>query len=158
MELFKITEDHQSLREARRARSRARLRQERQQFGKRIADFQGIQFMLADMVMPLEAARQLVYVAAAISNCNDPHITFFGAAAECHVSDVAMQITADVLQLLGGYGYTRDFPLKRMMRDAKIAQFYERTNQIQRMVMARQLLSSVLISVCAGQRCKNSAR
>ena len=65
--------------------------------------------MLADMVMPLEAGRQLVYVAAAMSNRNDPHITFFGAAAKCHVSDVAMQITADALQLLGGYGYTRDF-------------------------------------------------
>src|SRR5215212_9733706 len=91
---------------------------ERRQFGRAIADFQGVQFMLADMAMRTEAARQLVYVA----------------------SDTAMAVTTDAVQLFGGYGYTRDFPVERMMRDAKITQIYEGTNQINRMVIARQLL------------------
>jgi butyryl-CoA dehydrogenase/acyl-CoA dehydrogenase len=114
---------------------------ERKQFGTRIADFQGIQFMLADMAMELEAARQLVYVAAAKSERGDKDLPFFGAAAKCYASDVAMKVTTDAVQLLGGAGYTRDFPLERMMRDAKITQIYEGTNQVQRIVMARQLLS-----------------
>jgi alkylation response protein AidB-like acyl-CoA dehydrogenase len=114
---------------------------ERQQFGKRIADFQGIQFMLADMAMELEAARQLMYVAAAKSERNDADLAFFGAAAKCYASDVAMRVTTDAVQLLGGYGYTKDFPVERMMRDAKITQIYEGTNQVQRIVMARHLLS-----------------
>ncbi|MEO5745328.1 MAG: acyl-CoA dehydrogenase family protein [Terracoccus sp.] len=113
---------------------------ERKQFGSAVADFQGIQFMLADMAMELEAARQLVYVAAAKSERGDKDLTFFGAAAKCYASDVAMKITTDAVQLLGGAGYTRDFPLERMMRDAKITQIYEGTNQVQRIVMARQLL------------------
>jgi alkylation response protein AidB-like acyl-CoA dehydrogenase len=113
---------------------------ERRQFGSRIADFQGIQFMLADMAMALEAARQIVYVAAAKSERGDKDLPFFGAAAKCYASDVAMQITTDAVQLLGGAGYVKDFPLERMMRDAKITQIYEGTNQIQRLVMARQLL------------------
>jgi alkylation response protein AidB-like acyl-CoA dehydrogenase len=113
---------------------------ERKQFGKRIADFQGIQFMLADMAMELEAARQMVYVAAAKSERGDKDLTFFGAAAKCYASDVAMKITTDAVQLLGGAGYTNDFPLERMMRDAKITQIYEGTNQVQRIVMARSLL------------------
>jgi alkylation response protein AidB-like acyl-CoA dehydrogenase len=113
---------------------------ERKQFGHRIADFQGLQFILADMAMNLEAARQMVYVAAAKSERSDSDLSFFGAAAKCFASDVAMQITVDAVQLLGGYGYTRDFPVERMMRDAKITQIYEGTNQIQRIVMARQLL------------------
>jgi len=113
---------------------------ERKQFGKAIADFQGVQFMLAEMAMQLEAARQLVYVAAAKSERNASDLTFFGAAAKCFASDVAMQVTTDAVQLLGGAGYTKDFPLERMMRDAKITQIYEGTNQIQRLVMARQLL------------------
>jgi alkylation response protein AidB-like acyl-CoA dehydrogenase len=113
---------------------------ERRQFGSRIADFQGIQFMLADMAMTLEAARQMVYVAAAKSERGDPDLPFFGAAAKCYASDVAMQITTDAVQLLGGAGYVKDYPLERMMRDAKITQIYEGTNQIQRLVMARQLL------------------
>jgi alkylation response protein AidB-like acyl-CoA dehydrogenase len=115
---------------------------ERKQFGKRIADFQGLQFMIADMAMTLEAARQMVYVAAAKSERGDPDLTFFGAAAKCYASDVAMQVTTDAVQLLGGYGYTRDFPVERMMRDAKITQIYEGTNQIQRLVMARHVLGS----------------
>ncbi|MFW5469376.1 acyl-CoA dehydrogenase family protein [Knoellia sp. CPCC 206435] len=113
---------------------------ERKQFGKNIADFQGIQFLLADMAMELEAARQLVYVAAAKSERSDADLAFFGAAAKCFASDVAMKVTTDAVQLLGGAGYTRDFPLERMMRDAKITQIYEGTNQVQRIVMARQLL------------------
>ena len=113
---------------------------ERRQFGKAIAEFQGIQFMLADMAMTLEAARQMVYVAAAKSERGDKDLPFFGAAAKCYASDVAMQITTDAVQLLGGAGYVKDFPLERMMRDAKITQIYEGTNQIQRLVMARQLL------------------
>ncbi|MDO9458399.1 acyl-CoA dehydrogenase family protein [Nocardioides sp.] len=113
---------------------------ERRQFGKRIADFQGIQFMLADMAMKLEAARQMVYVAAAKSERNDPDLPFFGAAAKCLASDTAMAVTVDAVQLLGGSGYTQDFPAERMMRDAKITQIYEGTNQVQRLVMARQVL------------------
>jgi len=113
---------------------------ERRQFGKAIAEFQGIQFMLADMAMTLEAARQMVYVAAAKSERGDKDLPFFGAAAKCYASDVAMQVTTDAVQLLGGAGYVRDFPLERMMRDAKITQIYEGTNQVQRLVMARSLL------------------
>jgi alkylation response protein AidB-like acyl-CoA dehydrogenase len=113
---------------------------ERQQFGRPVAEFQGIQFMIAEMGMRLEAARQLTYAAAARSERGDGDLTFFGAAAKCFASDAAMQITTDAVQLLGGYGYTRDFPVERMMRDAKITQIYEGTNQIQRLVMARTLL------------------
>nr|WP_179479483.1 acyl-CoA dehydrogenase family protein [Allobranchiibius huperziae] len=113
---------------------------ERKQFGKAIAEFQGLQFMLADMAMKLEAARQMVYVAAAKSERGDDDLSFFGAAAKCYASDVAMEVTTDAVQLLGGAGYVQDHPVERMMRDAKITQIYEGTNQIQRMVMARQLL------------------
>ncbi|WP_035848538.1 acyl-CoA dehydrogenase [Kitasatospora azatica] len=112
---------------------------ERKQFGKPIGDFQGVQFMLADMAMKLEAARQLTYAAAAKSQRVDADLTFFGAAAKCFASDVAMEVTTDAVQLLGGYGYTRDYPVERMMRDAKITQIYEGTNQVQRIVMARNL-------------------
>jgi alkylation response protein AidB-like acyl-CoA dehydrogenase len=113
---------------------------ERRQFGRAVADFQGVQFMLADMGMKLEAARQLTYVAAGKSERDDADLTYFGAAAKCYASDVAMAVTTDAVQLLGGYGYTRDYPVERMMRDAKITQIYEGTNQVQRIVMARQLL------------------
>ncbi|MEU4569344.1 acyl-CoA dehydrogenase family protein [Micromonospora sp. NPDC023956] len=113
---------------------------ERRQFGKPVAEFQGIQFMVADMGMKLEAARQLTYAAAARSERGDADLTYFGAAAKCFASDVAMEVTTDAVQLLGGYGYTRDYPVERMMRDAKITQIYEGTNQVQRIVMARQLL------------------
>jgi alkylation response protein AidB-like acyl-CoA dehydrogenase len=116
--------------------------QQRKQFGKAVAEFQGIQFMVADMGMKLEAARQLTYAAAGKSERNDPDLTYFGAAAKCFASDVAMEITTDAVQLLGGYGYTKDFPVERMMRDAKITQIYEGTNQVQRVVMARQLLKT----------------
>jgi alkylation response protein AidB-like acyl-CoA dehydrogenase len=112
---------------------------ERKQFGQPIAAFQGIQFMLADMAMQTEAARTLVYQAAAKADRNDPDLTFFGAAAKCFASDVAMRVTTDAVQLLGGYGYIKEFPLERMMRDSKITQIYEGTNQILRVVIARQL-------------------
>jgi acyl-CoA dehydrogenase len=92
------------------------------------------------MAMKLEAARQMVYAAAAKSQRGDSDLSFFGAAAKCFASDVAMEITTDAVQLLGGAGYVKDFPVERMMRDAKITQIYEGTNQIQRIVMARALL------------------
>ena len=114
---------------------------ERQQFGRPLADFQAVQFMLADMAMKIEAARQLVYVGCAKAERGEADLTFVSAAAKCFASDVAMEVTTDAVQLFGGYGYTRDFPVERMMRDAKITQIYEGTNQVQRLVMARQLLS-----------------
>jgi len=112
----------------------------RRQFGQRIADFQGVQFMVADMAMKVEAARQLVYVAAAAAERGEPDLTFRSSAAKCFASDTAMAVTTDAVQLFGGAGYTMDFPVERMMRDAKITQIYEGTNQIQRMVMARSIL------------------
>jgi alkylation response protein AidB-like acyl-CoA dehydrogenase len=116
---------------------------ERQQFGHSISEFQGLQFLLADMGMKVEAARQLTYAAAGRSERGDADLTFFGAAAKCFASDVAMEVTTNAVQVLGGYGYTRDYPVERMMRDAKITQIYEGTNQVQRIVMARQLLAGV---------------
>lgn len=116
---------------------------ERTQFGKPIASFQGIEFMLADMGMNLEAARQMTYAAAGRSQRGEADLTFFGAAAKCFASDVAMEVTTNAVQLLGGYGFTQDYPVERMMRDAKITQIYEGTNQVQRIVMARQLLAGV---------------
>lgn len=113
---------------------------ERRQFGKALAEFQGLQFMIADMAMKIETARQMVYAAAAKSERQDPDLTFFGAAAKCYAADVAMEVTVDAVQLLGGAGYVEDHPVERMMRDAKITQIYEGTNQIQRVVMARHLL------------------
>jgi alkylation response protein AidB-like acyl-CoA dehydrogenase len=118
---------------------------ERKQFGRAIAEFQGLQFMLADMAMKIEAARQLTYAAAArseqaLAGATVPDLTFISSACKCFASDVAMEVTTDAVQLLGGYGYVSDYPVERMMRDAKITQIYEGTNQIQRVVMARQLL------------------
>jgi len=118
---------------------------ERKQFGKAIAEFQGLQFMLADMAMRVEAARHLTYAAAArseqaMAGQTVPDLTFISSACKCYASDVAMRVTTDAVQLLGGYGYVNDYPVERMMRDAKITQIYEGTNQIQRVVMARQLL------------------
>ncbi|HEV8649280.1 MAG TPA: acyl-CoA dehydrogenase family protein [Actinomycetes bacterium] len=112
---------------------------EREQFGSRIADFQGIQFMLADMAMQVEAARALIYTAAAKADRGDTDLLFFSAASKCFASDVAMQVTTDAVQLLGGYGYVREYPVERMMRDAKITQIYEGTNQVLRVVMGRHL-------------------
>jgi alkylation response protein AidB-like acyl-CoA dehydrogenase len=114
--------------------------QERRQFGRPIVEFQGVAFTLADMAMKTEAARSLIYTAAALSEQDAPSLTFMSAAAKCFASDTAMEVTTDGVQLLGGYGYTKDYPLERMMRDAKITQIYEGTNQIQRLVMSRSLL------------------
>ncbi|WP_199433982.1 acyl-CoA dehydrogenase family protein [Qaidamihabitans albus] len=113
---------------------------ERKQFGKAIGEFQGVQFMLADMGTKIEAARHLVYASAAATERGDARASFMASAAKSYASDVAMEVTTDAVQLFGGAGYTRDFPVERMMRDAKITQIYEGTNQIQRLVMARQLL------------------
>jgi alkylation response protein AidB-like acyl-CoA dehydrogenase len=121
---------------------------QRVQFGRRIADFQGLQFMLAEMATQIEAARSLVYRTAVLLNENKMQNAGKSVAAEgrlsamakCFASDVAMQVTTDAVQVLGGYGYLKDFPVERMMRDAKITQIFEGTNQIQKLVVARSLL------------------
>jgi alkylation response protein AidB-like acyl-CoA dehydrogenase len=113
---------------------------ERQQFNQRIADFQGIQWMLADMATQVEAARNLVYQASSMIDEGHPQVTKFAAMAKLFASDTAMKVTTDAVQILGGYGYIKEYPVERMMRDAKITQIYEGTNQIQRVVIARQLL------------------
>ena len=113
---------------------------DRKQFGRAVADNQGVQFMLADMAMKIEAARLMVYSAAARAERGEPDLGFISAASKCFASDVAMEVTTDAVQLFGGAGYTSDFPVERMMRDAKITQIYEGTNQIQRVVMSRALL------------------
>ena len=115
---------------------------ERQQFGKPIFDFQAIQFMLADMAMNIEAARLLTYSAAIKSENVEKDLRFFSAASKCFASDIAMKVTEDAIQVLGGYGYVTDYPVERMMRDTKLTQIYEGTNQIQRVVMARNLPNS----------------
>ncbi|MEU7634099.1 acyl-CoA dehydrogenase [Nocardia sp. NPDC049220] len=114
---------------------------DRKQFGKTIADFQNTQFMIADMAMKIEAARLMVYTSAARAERGEKNLGFISAAAKCFASDVAMEVTTNAVQLFGGAGYTTDFPVERMMRDAKITQIYEGTNQIQRLVMSRALLS-----------------
>jgi alkylation response protein AidB-like acyl-CoA dehydrogenase len=113
---------------------------ERRQFGKPIAAFQGLQFMLADMATQIEAARSLVYLAATRVDEQGPDLTKVAAMAKLFASDMAMRVTTDAVQVLGGYGYIRDYPVERMMRDAKITQIYEGTNQIQRLVISRALL------------------
>jgi alkylation response protein AidB-like acyl-CoA dehydrogenase len=113
---------------------------DRQQFKQRIADFQGIQWMLADMATQVEAARNLVYQASSMIDEGHPQVTKFAAMAKLFASDTAMRVTTDAVQILGGYGYIKEYPVERMMRDAKITQIYEGTNQIQRVVIARQLL------------------
>jgi alkylation response protein AidB-like acyl-CoA dehydrogenase len=115
---------------------------ERNAFGKPIADLQGLRFMLADMAMRTEAARTMVYRACSLIDGGDPEgeLTMMGARAKCFASDTAMSVTTDAVQLLGGYGYVKDFPVERFMRDAKVTQIYEGTNQIQRVVIAKKLL------------------
>ena len=114
---------------------------QRQAFGGPIADLQGLRFMLAEMAMRNEAARALIYRACALVD-DDPtgELTKFGAMAKAFASDAAMSITVDAVQLLGGYGYTKDFPVERFLRDAKVTQIYEGTNQVQKVVIARELL------------------
>lgn len=113
---------------------------QREQFGKQIATFEGVQFMLADMATGVEASRLLTYRAAEMAEAGDPEVGYFAAIAKAFASDTAMSVTTDAVQLLGGYGYVKDFPVERMMRDAKITQIYEGTNQIQRVVIGRRLL------------------
>jgi alkylation response protein AidB-like acyl-CoA dehydrogenase len=113
---------------------------DRTQFGQRVVDFQGIQFMLADMASQTEAARQLTYAAAAAVDAGAPDIPYWTSTAKLIAGDTAMRVTTDAVQVLGGYGYISDYPVERMMRDAKITQLYEGTQQIQRVVIARQLL------------------
>ena len=112
---------------------------ERKQFGKEIFNFQAIQFMLADMAMKIEAARQLTYAASVKSENGSSDLTFYSAASKCLASDTAMAVTTDAVQILGGYGYVSDYPVERMMRDAKLTQIYEGTNQVQRIIIARNL-------------------
>ncbi len=113
---------------------------DRKQFGKSISSFQAVQFELADMAMKVEAARLMIYTAAARAERGEPNLGFISAASKCFASDTAMDVTESAVQLFGGAGYTRDFPVERMMRDAKITQIYEGTNQIQRVVMSRAIL------------------
>jgi alkylation response protein AidB-like acyl-CoA dehydrogenase len=120
----------------------ARYATEREQFGQPISRFQGLQFMLADMAMRIEASRLLVYRAASLVDRQDPAMTYFASIAKCYASDTAMDVTTDAVQVLGGYGYMREYPVERMMRDAKITQIYEGTNQIQRVVIARAVLKA----------------
>jgi alkylation response protein AidB-like acyl-CoA dehydrogenase len=112
---------------------------ERRQFGQPIASFQGLQFMFADMATQIEAARHLVFEAASKVDEKAADLTKIAAMAKLFASDMAMKVTTDCVQILGGYGYIRDYPVERMMRDAKITQIYEGTNQIQRVVIARAL-------------------
>ena len=113
---------------------------DRQQFGQRVADFQGIQWMLADMASQTEAARQLTYAAAARVDANVPDLPYWTSSAKLVAGDTAMRVTTDAVQVLGGYGYITEYPVERMMRDAKITQLYEGTQQIQRLIVARQVL------------------
>jgi alkylation response protein AidB-like acyl-CoA dehydrogenase len=114
---------------------------QRHAFGAPIADLQGLRFLLADMAIRNEAARALVYRACSMVD-HDPggELTLFGAMAKSFASDTSMQVTIDAVQILGGYGYTKDFPVERFLRDAKVTQIYEGTNQVQRVVIARELL------------------
>jgi len=121
--------------------------QERRQFGQAIADFQAVQFMLADMATQLEAARLLVYAACARIDAGAPGVPKAAAMAKLFATDMAMRVTTDAVQLLGGAGYTRDFPVERMMRDAKVTQIYEGTNQIQRIVIGRRVLEELAASI-----------
>jgi len=113
---------------------------DRVQFGKPISEFQGIQFMLADMATQIEASRYLVYRAATVALNRNKESMMLASMAKYFSSDVAMKVTTDAVQILGGYGYTTEYPVERMMRDAKCFQIFEGTNQIQRIVVARSLL------------------
>ncbi len=113
---------------------------QRQQFGQPVSSFQGVQWMLADMATQIEAARQLVHHAARVIDSGQKSITKLSAMCKLMATDVAMKVTTDCVQLFGGYGYCKDYPIEKYMRDAKITQIYEGTNQIQRLVIARNLL------------------
>jgi len=119
-----------------------RYLKERKQFGKSLSDFQMIQGMLADLAMQLEASRLLVYQASHKIDCGDSNVEIYASMAKCYASDTAMKVTTEAVQLLGGYGYSKQHPVERMMRDAKVTQIYDGTNQIQRLIIARKLLST----------------
>ena len=119
---------------------------DRRQFGQRVVDFQGIQWMLADMASQTEAARQLTYAAAARVDAQAHDLPYWTSSAKLVAGDVAMKVTTDAVQVLGGYGYIAEYPVERMMRDAKITQLYEGTQQIQRLIVARQLLQRAGVS------------
>lgn len=121
----------------------ARYATERSQFGKTISSFQGTQFMLADMLIGIETARALVYRAARMQDQDHPLVRRFASMAKCYASDTAMRVTTDAVQMMGGYGYMKDYPVERMMRDAKVLQIFEGTNQIQRMIIARDYLANL---------------
>lgn len=123
-----------------------RYARERVQFGKPIVQQQAVQLMLADMAMEIEAARSLVWRAAYLAQKRERRISAFSAMAKAFASDVAMKVTTDAVQIFGGYGYTRDYPVEKYMRDAKIMQIYEGTNQIQRLIVAEGLLKGWLNS------------
>lgn len=112
----------------------------REQFGQPIASFQGLQWMLADMATQVEAARQLVYHSARLLDAGAKNVSKIAAMAKVFATDTAMKVTTDAVQIFGGYGYCKDYPIEKYMRDAKITQIYEGTNQIQRMVIARNLI------------------
>ena len=116
---------------------------QRRQFGRPIAEFQGLQFMLADMATQVEAARTLVLRACSMVDAGAPGVSKVSAMVKLFASDTAMRVTTDAVQLLGGAGYTTDHPVERMMRDAKVTQIYEGTNQVQRVVISRRLLEDV---------------
>jgi len=115
---------------------------ERRQFDRPIADFQGIQFLLADMAMQVHGARLMVHHAAGLVDHGVTGVALEASMAKCFAGDAAMKVATDAVQVFGGYGYTREYPVERFMRDAKITQIYEGTNQIQRVVIARELLGA----------------
>ncbi|MBC8312922.1 MAG: acyl-CoA dehydrogenase family protein [Candidatus Cloacimonetes bacterium] len=117
-----------------------RFAKERRQFGRPIASFQGIQFMLANMSMKIESARALVYATSRMMDAGIKKFSKESAMCKCYASDVAMEVTTDAVQILGGSGYMKEYPVEKMMRDAKITQIYEGTNQIQRLVIASNLI------------------
>jgi alkylation response protein AidB-like acyl-CoA dehydrogenase len=112
---------------------------ERIQFGKPISSFQALRFMIADMATLVEAARALVYKSATPEKTSLGERERLSAVAKCYATDAAMKVTTDAVQILGGYGYMRDYPLERMMRDAKVTQVYGGSNQVQRLVIAHHL-------------------
>jgi butyryl-CoA dehydrogenase len=116
---------------------------ERRQFGQPISAFQGLRFMLADMAMKVEASRALVYATARfVDSGKSKRSTMYSAMAKCYASDVAMEVTTNAVQIFGGYGYMKDYPIEKFMRDAKITQIYEGTNQIQRDEIGKGLISA----------------
>jgi alkylation response protein AidB-like acyl-CoA dehydrogenase len=116
---------------------------QREQFGKPIAEFQGVSFMLADMAIQVECARALVYQIASMVDQGQRNQHYLASVAKCFASDMAMKVTTDAVQVLGGYGYTREYPVEKMMRDAKATQIFEGANQIQRIQVARSLMKMI---------------